>query len=50
MNALLGLLKPYLDTVTRVYNELEELGVELREEWLYERYSEFRKLAKVLLS
>lgn len=36
--------------MTRIYAEFEELGIELRTEWLLERYSEFRKLTKVLLT
>lgn len=36
--------------MTRIYAEFEELGIELRTEWLLERYSEFRKLTKVLLA
>ena len=46
---LLSLLRPYLDTVTRIYSEFEELEVAGRQEWLYERYSELRKITKVLL-
>lgn len=49
INGLLSLLRPFLDTVTRIYSEFEELQVEGRQEWLYERYSELRKLTKVLL-
>ena len=49
INGLLSLLRPFLDTVTRIYGEFEELEVEGRQEWLYERYSELRKLTKVLL-
>ena len=45
----MSLLRPFLDTVTRIYSEFEELDVEGRQEWLYERYSELRKLTKVLL-
>ena len=45
----MSLLRPYLDTVTRIYSEFEELDVAGRQEWLYERYSELRKLTKVLL-
>eukprot|EP00354_Favella_ehrenbergii_P005857 CAMPEP_0170473760 /NCGR_PEP_ID=MMETSP0123-20130129/15616_1 /TAXON_ID=182087 /ORGANISM="Favella ehrenbergii, Strain Fehren 1" /LENGTH=235 /DNA_ID=CAMNT_0010743003 /DNA_START=719 /DNA_END=1422 /DNA_ORIENTATION=- len=50
ISGLLGLLRPYLDTVTRIYTEFEEIGISGRQDWLYERYSELRKLAKVLLS
>ena len=49
VKGLLGLMRPYLDTITRIYTEFEELGIGERQDWLYERYSEFRKLAKVLL-
>ena len=48
--ALLSLFRPFLDTVTRIYTEFEELGIALRQDWLYERYNEFRKLTKVLLN
>lgn len=47
--ALLALLKPYLDTVTQIFTEFTELGIEGRNEWLYDRYSEFRKMTKILL-
>ena len=50
INALIAILKPYLDTVTRIYAELDDLKVTNREDWLYERYSELRKLAKIVLS
>ena len=43
------LFKPYLDTVVRIFTEFEELDIYGRHEWLYERYSEFRKMTKVLL-
>ena len=43
------LFKPYLDTVVRIFTEFEELDICGRHEWLYERYSEFRKMTKVLL-
>ena len=49
IKGLLGLMRPYLDTITRIYTEFEDLGIGERQDWLYERYSEFRKLAKVLL-
>lgn len=49
VKGLLGLMRPFLDTITRIYTEFEELGIIERHDWLYERYSEFRKLAKVLL-
>ena len=43
------LFKPYLDTVVRIFMEFEELDIYGRHEWLYERYSEFRKMTKILL-
>ena len=47
--ALLTLFKPYLDTVVRIFTEFEDLDICGRHEWLYERYSEFRKMTKILL-
>ena len=46
---MLTLLKPFLDTTTLIYCELEDHRVEKREEWLYERYSELRKLVKIIV-
>lgn len=49
IKGLLGLMRPYLDMITRIFTEIEGLKITGRHDWLYERYSEFRKLAKVLL-
>jgi len=45
------LLKPYLDSTMLIYTELGELGVPSSDynDWLYDRYSEVRKLVKACL-
>jgi hypothetical protein len=45
------LLKPYLDSTMLIYKELSELGVPSADynDWLYDRYSEVRKLVKACL-
>lgn len=45
---VLPLLKPLLDTTTLIFREFEELQICHREDWLYERYSEIRKLVKLI--
>ena len=47
---VLSLFKPFLDTVTRIYQEFEELEIKQRQDWLHERYAEFRKMTKILLA
>ena len=44
------LLKPFLDTVTCIFREFEDLSILNRKQWLYERYTEFRKIVKILIS
>lgn len=45
------LLKPYLDSAMLIFKEFNDLGVPKEEciDWLYDRYSEVRKLIKALL-
>jgi len=46
------LLKPYLDSTMMIFKEFNDLGLPKEEciDWLYDRYSEVRKLVKALLS
>ena len=45
------LLKPYLDSTMLIFKEFTEIGVPADDchDWLYERYSEVRKLIKAAL-
>ena len=45
------LLKPYLDSTMLIFKEFTELGIAEADclDWLYDRYSEVRKLVKTLL-
>lgn len=46
------LLKPYLDSTMLIFKEFTELGIPENEykDWLYDRYSEVRKLIKATLN
>ena len=41
-------MKPYLDQTLMILIELKDLKIEA-EDWLYDRYSEIRKLSKAWL-
>ena len=45
------LLKPYLDSSMMIFKEFNDLGIPKEDciDWLYDRYSEVRKLVKALL-
>jgi hypothetical protein len=43
------LLKQLMDTCVLIYREFVELKLPGRDEWLWERYAEVRKLVKVQL-
>ena len=44
------MIKPFLDTTTLIFHELQDLEIDDRDEWLYERYTELRKLVKIIVS
>ncbi len=45
------LLKPYLDSTMLIFKEFSELEIAEEDclDWLYDRYSEVRKIVKALL-
>jgi len=43
------LVKQFMDTCVLIYREFEELNLPNKDQWLWERYGEIRKLVKVQL-
>ena len=43
------LLKVFMDDCVCIYREFQQLDIPGREQWLYDRYSEVRKMVKVQL-